>query len=63
MIILGMADEVLTAGTGDGEQAVRKDRSRKRKSLRIWNFAIDGHLAATDFLLNGLLELLEGCHP
>jgi hypothetical protein len=35
MIMLGMDGGVLTGEAGEAEQAVRKRRSKKKKSLRI----------------------------
>ena len=52
-MMLGMAGTVLVDCAGDEEQAERKKvKSEMRKILRI-----EGSL------LDGLLKLLEGCHP
>jgi hypothetical protein len=46
MIRLGMVGEMLIGEDGDGEQAVKKVRSKekKEKSLRMCSFEHDSHL-------------------
>ena len=65
MKTLGIAGEVLTGDELGVEQAVRSGKNKRKKviSFRIWRVDRSNNFADIDCLLDGLLELLEGCHP
>jgi len=61
IMMLGMARAVLVDCAGDEEQAERK--KVKRLALNTVEVKKEKNLRIEAGLLNGLLELLEGCHP
>jgi hypothetical protein len=63
MIMSGVVEEVVRGDAGVGEQAAREIRSIKKeeRSLRMSMQGRDTHLL--NELLDGLLKLLERCHP
>lgn len=64
MMIPGVADAVVIGVAGDGEQAVRKMRSKeKEESLRMLNRKIMLWAIYCAQLFDSLLQLFEGSHP